>query len=127
MGSTLLITIAILGYIYSLQKSETMIIALGFTLISVLYMYVCFACSVYVPELWPTEARLRGLGLCNAVGRAVTIFTPFGVAFIMTKYGSVAVFLTIGAVLAMVALVIMIFGIETRQKTVEEIGREAVS
>lgn len=127
MGSTLLITIAILGYIYSLQKSETMIIALGFTLISVLYMYVCFACSVYVPELWPTEARLRGLGLCNAVGRAVTIFTPFGVAFIMTKYGSVAVFLTIGAVLAMVAIVIMIFGIETRQKTVEEIGREAVS
>ncbi|MHC1685563.1 MAG: MFS transporter [Clostridiaceae bacterium] len=127
MGSTLLIAIAILGYIYSLQKSETMIIALGFTLISVLYMYVCFACSVYVPELWPTEARLRGLGLCNAVGRAVTIFTPFGVAFIMTKYGSVAVFLTIGAVLAVVAIVIMVFGIETRQKTIEEIGREAVS
>lgn len=127
MGSTLLFTIAILGYIYSLQKAETSIIIVGFTLISVLYMYVCFACSVYVPELWPTEARLRGLGLCNSVGRAVTIFTPFGVAWIMTNYGSVAVFLTIGAVLGMVAVVILTLGIETRHKTVEEIGREAVS
>jgi MFS transporter, putative metabolite:H+ symporter len=127
MGSTLLFTIAVLGYIYSLQKAETSIIIIGFILISVLYMYVCFACSVYVPELWPTEARLRGLGLCNAVGRAVTIFTPFGIAWIMTKYGSVAVFIAIGVVLGMVAIVIMTLGIETRQKTVEEIGREAVS
>jgi len=125
MGSTLLIIIAILGYIYSLQTSETLILIIGFILISVLYMYVCFACSVYVPELWPTEARLRGLGLCNAVGRAVTIFTPFGVAWIMTQYGSVAVFLTIGAILVIVAVVIATIGIETRQKTVEEIGREA--
>jgi len=124
MGCTLLIVIAILGYIYSLQTSETLIIIIGFILISVLYMYVCFACSVYVPELWPTEARLRGLGLCNAVGRAVTIFTPFGVAWIMTKYGSVAVFITIGVILGIVALVIATIGIETRQKTVEEIGRE---
>jgi putative MFS transporter len=126
MGSTLLFTVAILGYIYSLQKAETSIIIIGFILISVLYMYVCFSSSVYVPELWPTEARLRGLGVCNAVGRAVTIFTPYGIAWIMTKYGSVAVFIAIGVVLGMVALVIMTLGVETRQKTVEEIGREAV-
>ena len=125
MGSTLLIGIAILGYIYSLQKSETLIMILGFILIAVLYMYVCFACSVYVPELWPTETRLRGLGLCNAVGRAVTIFTPYGIAWIMTKYGSVAVFLSIGVLLGIVAIVIATLGIETRQKTIEEIGIEA--
>jgi putative MFS transporter len=127
MGTTLLITIAILGYIYSMQKSETLIIIIGFVLISVLYMYVCFACSVYVPELWPTEARLRGLGLCNAVGRAVTIFTPYGVAWIMTKHGSVAVFIAIGGLLAIVAIVIATMGIETRQKTVEEIDSEVIS
>jgi Arabinose efflux permease len=126
MGVTLLSLIAILGYIYSLQKSEKSIIIIGFILVSLLYMYVCFASSVYVPELWPTEARLRGLGVCNAVGRAVTIFTPFGVAWIMTNYGSVAVFITIGAVLGMVALVIAVLGIETRQKTIEEIGMESV-
>lgn len=126
MGVTLLISIAILGYIYSLQKAETSIIIIGFILISVLYMYVCFACSVYVPELWPTEARLRGLGLCNAVGRAVTIFTPYGVAWIMTNHGSVAVFITVGAVLGMVAVVIALLGIETRQKSIEQIGIESV-
>lgn len=126
MGATLLFSVAILGYIYSLQKVETSIIIIGFILISVLYMYVCFSSSVYVPELWPTEARLRGLGVCNAVGRAVTIFTPYGIAWIMTKYGSVAVFIAIGVVLGMVALVIMTLGVETRQKTIEEIGREVI-
>ncbi|MEY8000485.1 MFS transporter [Clostridium sp. Mt-5] len=126
MGVVLLITIAVLGYIYSLQKQETVIIIVGFILISVLYMYVCFACSVYAPELWPTEIRLRGLGVCNAIGRAVTIFTPYGVAMIMTKYGSVAVFIAIGVILGLVALVILIFGIETRQKTIEKIGQEAM-
>ena len=122
MGVVLLLVIAVLGYIYSLQRSETLIIIFGFCLIAFLYIYVCFASAVYVPELWPTEARLRGSGFCNAVGRAVTIFTPYGVAWIMTNYGSVAVFITIGGVLGIVALVLATMGIETRQKSIEEIG-----
>ncbi|MBU3215573.1 MFS transporter [Clostridium estertheticum] len=124
MGVTLLIVIAVLGYIYAIQRSEVLIVILGFSLILFLYMYVCFASAVYVPELWPTEIRLRGSGLCNSVGRGVTIFTPYGVAWIMTNYGSVAVFITLGGVLGLVALVIATIGIETKQKSLEEICME---
>jgi putative MFS transporter len=91
----------------------------------ILFMWVCFASAVYVPELWPTEIRLRGSGLCNAIGRLVTVFTPYGVAWILTNYGSVAVFVTIGAVLTLVAIIVATIGIETRGKSLEEIGEEA--
>jgi Sugar phosphate permease len=124
MGVTLLLLISVLGYIYSLQRSEIMIVIIGFSLILFLYMYVCFASAVYVPELWPTEIRLRGSGVCNAIGRVVTIFTPFAVAWLMTNWGAVAVFLTIGGVLILVALLIATIGIETRQKSIEEISSD---
>lgn len=124
IGVTLLLLIAVLGYIYALQRSEVMIVILGFSLIVFLYMYVCFASAVYVPELWPTEIRLRGSGICNSIGRVVTIFTPFGVAWLMTNYGSVAVFLILGGVLIFVALLIATIGIETRQKSIEEISSD---
>ncbi len=47
----------------------------GLVMISFLYMYVCFASAVYVPELWPTHLRLRGSGFVNAVGWIVAVFT----------------------------------------------------
>ena len=35
-------------------------------MLSLIHIY---ASAVYVPEIWPTEAKLRGSGLANAVGR----------------------------------------------------------
>lgn len=122
---TLLILIAIIGYIYSIQQSEILIVIIGFILITILYIYVCLASAVYVPEIWPTAIRLRGSGFSNAVGRAVTIFTPYGVAWILTEFGGTAVFLTIGCVLLVVALVVALVGIETRFKSIEEIAKES--
>ncbi|ESH40078.1 major facilitator family transporter [Salmonella enterica subsp. enterica serovar Choleraesuis str. 0006] len=76
MGVGLLILIAVLGYIYSLQTSMLLITLIGFFLITFVYMYVCYASAVYVPEIWPTEAKLRGSGLANAVGRISGIAAP---------------------------------------------------
>jgi len=118
----LLLSLAVLAYIYSLQRTEEMIVGFGFCMTVVLYMYVCFASAVYVPELWPTEIRLRGSGFCNSIGRLVTVFTPYGVAWILSNYGATATFLTIGGVLVCVAAIVAVLGIETRHKSLEEIG-----
>ena len=119
---TLLLSLAVLAYVYSLQRTETMIVAFGFCMTVVLFMYVCFASAVYVPELWPTAIRLRGSGFCNSIGRLFTVFTPFGVAWILSNFGSIAVFTTIAGVLVVVALIVACIGIETRAKSIEEIG-----
>ncbi len=73
-----------------------------------LYMYVCFASAVYIPELWPTHLRLRGSGFVNAVGRIVAVFTPYGVAALLTHYGSITVFMVLGVMLVLCALVLSI-------------------
>lgn len=122
LGSSLLIVIAILGYFYSLQTSLMMISVVGFFLIILVYMYVCFASAVYVPEIWPTAAKVRGSGLANAVGRISGIVAPYGVAYCLDNVGVTGVFIMLGATSLIVAVVIMFLGIESRNQSVEEIG-----
>ena len=123
MAITLLLVIGLLGYFYSLQRSETAIVIIGFTLTVVNYIFTCFACSVYVPELWPTEARMRGMGLANAVGRVSAVFSPYGVAWLLSNYGSISVFIGLGVVLILIAVIVATLGIETRHKSLEEISK----
>lgn len=121
-GSILLLVVAVLGYFYSLQTEEWAILIIGLVLIFFLYMYVCFASAVYIPELWPTHMRLRGSGFVNAVGRIVAVFTPYGVAALLTHYGTCAVFSVLGVLLLCCALILFFFGIETRMVSLEEIS-----
>lgn len=121
-GSFLLVLIAVLGYVYSIQTAEWAILSYGLVMIFFLYMYVCFASAVYVPELWPTHLRLRGSGFVNAVGRIVAVFTPYGVAALLTEYGSVTVFIVLGVMLVVCSLILFFFGIETRMVSLEEIA-----
>lgn len=122
MGPGLLIVIAILGYIYSMQTNMTYITIIGFFLITFVYMYVCYASAVYVPEIWPTEAKLRGSGISNAVGRISGIIAPYAVASLLDTKGPMGVFILLGVVSIIVAIAIITIGIETRGASIEEIG-----
>ena len=127
MGVGLLVLIAVLGYIYSLQTSMLLITLIGFFLITFVYMYVCYASAVYVPEIWPTEAKLRGSGLANAVGRISGIAAPYAVAVLLSAYGVTGVFVLLGAVSIIVAIAIATIGIETKGVSVESLGIDAVT
>ena len=127
MGVGLLVLIAVLGYIYSLQTSMLLITLIGFFLITFVYMYVCYASAVYVPEIWPTEAKLRGSGLANAVGRISGIAAPYAVAILLNGYGVTGVFVLLGAVSIIVAIAIATIGIETKGVSVESLGIDAVT
>lgn len=122
MGIGLLVLIAGLGYVYSLQTSMTLITIFGFFLITFVYMYVCYASAVYVPEIWPTAAKLRGSGLANAVGRISGIAAPYAVASLLDSQGVKGVFVLLGSVAVIVAIIIATIGIETRGASVENIG-----
>lgn len=58
----------------------------------------------------------------NAVGRIVAVFTPYGVAALLTEYGSVTVFIVLGVMLVVCSLILFFFGIETRMVSLEEIA-----
>lgn len=120
-GGIFIIAIAILGYIYAQQRSEASILIIGFIMIFILYIYNSFSSAVYATELWPTQVKMRGLGISNAIGRFVAITSPYLIAWILTDFGVVAVFITLGILLGLCALIIILFGIETRKKTINEI------
>ena len=118
-GVILLIAMAVMGIITSKQTTMTALIASTFVLNTFIYMYVCYASAVYVPEMWPTSAKLSGSGFCNAMGRVSNIFFPFLVTSVAAgSMGSNGVFALISAV----ALIIVVFGVETRGESVEDIG-----
>ncbi|VDZ02946.1 major facilitator family transporter [Escherichia coli] len=121
MGVGLLILIAVLGYIYSLQTSMLLITLIGFFLITS-SICSCYASAVYVPEIWPTEAKLRGSGLANAVGRISGIAAPYAVAVLLSSYGVTGVFILLGAVSIIVAIAIATIGIETKGVSVESLS-----
>lgn len=122
-GVALLAAMAVMGIITSQQTTMGALIASTFVLNTFIYMYVCYASAVYVPEMWPTSAKLSGSGFCNAMGRVSNIFFPFLVTYVAaSSMGSGGVFALISVVAAIIAVSIIVFGVETRGESVEDIG-----
>ena len=122
-GVVLLIAMAVMGIVTSRQTTMGALIASTFVLNTFIYMYVCYASAVYVPEMWPTSAKLSGSGFCNAMGRVSNIFFPFLVTSVAAgSMGSNGVFILISVVAAIIAVSIVVFGVETRGESVEDIG-----
>jgi len=63
MGVCLLVLMAVLGVITGQQTTMNGLILWTFLLNTIIYMYVCYASAVYVPEMWPTSAKLSKIPL----------------------------------------------------------------
>lgn len=122
MGVGLLAGMAVLGIITGQQTTEGGLILWTFLLNTVIYMYVCYASAVYVPEMWPTSAKLSGSGFSNAMGRVSNIFFPFLVTFVANSAGANGVFILISIVAVIIGAGILLLGVETRGESVEDIG-----
>jgi putative MFS transporter len=110
------------GILYPYSNDPTFLTIVGFGLVTVLYILVALAFALYVPELFPTDVRMRGAGFCNMVGRMMTIVTPFMVAPIFREYGITGVVALMVAFLAFETLVVAVLGIETKKKSLEAIA-----
>ncbi|GAA0805478.1 MFS transporter [Clostridium sp. AF19-22AC] len=122
MGVVLLAIMAVFGIITGRQSSMGGLILWTFLLNTAIYMYVCYASAVYVPEMWPTSAKLSGSGFSNAMGRVSNIFFPFLVTYVANSAGANGVFILISVVAIIIAVSILFLGIETRGESVEDIG-----
>jgi putative MFS transporter len=114
----------VFGVAYPFAQSETAIIASGFAITACIYVLSSFSVASYVPELFPTELRLRGSGLCNTIGRGVNILVPYAVAMAFTGFGIVGVVSLIGGTLLLQALIVGVIGPETKRRSLEDIAAE---
>ncbi len=109
------------GGIYPFIRDPRMLPLAGFLLVVCIYILVALLFAIYIPELFPTDVRMRAVGLCNTLGRTATIFTPFLVVFLFRARGVAGVVsLMIGLLLVQI-LVVHFFGIEPKMRRLEEI------
>lgn len=126
LGVLLLVGMAVFGIIIGAVTQTgavgmTGLIVLTFLMNTIIYMYVCYASAVYVPEMWPTSAKLSGSGFANAMGRVSNVFFPFLVTALAAQSSSY-VFVLLAIVAGIIAIAVGFFGIETRGESVEDIG-----
>lgn len=76
----------------------------------------------YTPELYPTRSRATGAGWANSVGRIGGIIGPTAVGYLLALFGNqYYIFLLFALMHVISAVVVGIFGIETKGKKLEEI------
>jgi len=110
------------GVSYPFAESETAIIAAGFAITACIYVLSSLSVASYVPELFPTELRLRGAGLCNAIGRGVNILVPYAIASVFAGFGIVGVITLIVGTLLLQAVIVGSIGPETKNRSLEDIA-----
>ena len=93
----------------------------GMLLTSAIFTLMAMLFGIYIPELFPTEIRLRAAGICNTFGRGATIVTPFIVIALFDSDGIAGVIMAMTGLLSLLALVVLLFGVEPRQRGLEEL------
>lgn len=77
---------------------------------------------LYTPELYPTRMRALGCGMGATWRNLATTLSPSLIGFVLGNYGVNYVFLMLGTVPFIAAIVITSFGTETKGRVLEEIS-----
>lgn len=107
---------------FSLSDNSFLTAAIGFLLTIPIYVLVAALFAVYVPELFPTEFRLRGVGICNAAGRSASIVVPLFVGPVFAHDGVSGVLAIMGVALLIMIGVVASLGVEPGRKGIEEVS-----
>jgi len=118
IGSCL--AIIALGTLYPMMRDTAAITVVGFSLITSIYVLVTIGLYAYVPELFPTELRLRGTGFAGMCGRGASISTPYLAVMLFERFGIQGVLLMVSGVLTCLIVAILALRIETGQRSLED-------
>jgi MFS transporter, putative metabolite:H+ symporter len=115
----------IFGWFYArfnAASDPSTVLSVGFVLIVAIYVLTALSFGVYTPELFPTEIRLRANGICNTIGRAATVVSPFVVGWLMVHYKLPGVVWLMIALVVIQIIVVWGWGVEPRNRTLEDVA-----
>ena len=111
----------VFGSVYPFVRDPILLPIAGFLLVVPIYINVTLLFAIYVPELFPTEVRMRAAGICNTFGRGATIITPFLVVALLKAHGIGGVLGLMVGLLMVQIFVVFLFGVEPRKRRLEEL------
>jgi putative MFS transporter len=104
----------VFGICFSFAGTPTLTVASGFFLYSAIYFLLSVSIATYVPELFGTKYRLRSVGVCSAMGRLATVFSPYAIVFAFHEAGIQGVVAFLALALVVLILIVQLMGVETR-------------
>ena len=113
------------GFAWSFIPADQtiLIMAVGFIMAAMVYYWSLIVSSVYLSEPFPTEVKVRGAGIANAFGRIGAILNPMWVTFFLGNgMGAVGIFGVSFITAVVAAILVGVWGIETKGRTLEEIN-----
>lgn len=123
VGSSL--AAAAFGLAYPFAPDGAPLVAVGFLLVTSIYVMLATGFAMHVPELFPTRYRMRGTAICATAGRITTALVQFVVVAIFAWQGLTGVLMTLAGVLVFQAIVFLMFGIETKGRALEDVSEAA--
>ncbi|MGY3237818.1 putative MFS transporter [Bradyrhizobium sp. USDA 4448] len=81
----------------------------------------------YTAEVFPTPVRTTGAGLASAIGRIGAIVSPILVGYLYPNFGFAGVFGVTTTVLLLGAVTVVLMGVPTRGRSLEEIAAGEVA
>jgi putative MFS transporter len=107
--------------LFSQQRTAVGVIIFGL-LITFANNWLSYSFHAYQAELYPTRIRAQAVGFVYSWSRFSAIFSGFMIAFFLGKYGTLGVFSFIAAAMAIVVIVIGLFGPYTTGRRLEAIA-----
>ena len=120
IGASILTIVS--GWVYahfSAASDPALVLSVGAILIIAIYIQTAILFGVYTPELFPTEIRLRANGICNTLGRAATVVSPFVVGYLMVNYALPGVIWLMIALLIVQIVAVYFWGVEPARRPLE--------
>jgi putative MFS transporter len=124
--SSYMLLAAVAAACLALAHAEIEIMAAGMCLS--FFMNGAFAgVYAYTPEIFPTAVRTTGVGSSSSFGRIGSVSAPILVGFVYPAFGFIGVFGMTTAVLVVGAAIVLFLGIETRNRSLEDIERQELA
>jgi putative MFS transporter len=111
-----------IGAIYPFLTAPLAIMFCGFLLVSCMSLFLALGLGGYTPELFSTAYRFRGSGLAQMCGRGGLIMSPYLVLTLFSAFGIAGVVAMIATLYFTLVVILAVFGIETNQKSLEDLA-----
>jgi MFS transporter, putative metabolite:H+ symporter len=112
---------------FNAASDPELVLGVGSVLLVAIYVQTAILFGVYTPELFPTEIRLRANGICNTFGRGATVVSPFIVGALMANYGLPGVIGLMIGLLVVQILVVWAWGVEPRNRALEDVAAKGTA
>ncbi|MBR0684339.1 MFS transporter [Bradyrhizobium manausense] len=110
---------AIAGLAFGQVTSQVSGMAVGFVVFTVTYFLLATIQAVYLPELYPTAARMRCNSICLGIARLTALGTPFATVLLFNLWGAMGVVTAVSILFVIQSLAMAMLGRETRGQPLE--------